>query len=708
MIYLFCTFTIIMSQIFKTTLKASNQLLEPMQDGTTRYFMLVAQMQAGKTNTYTYVACEMIITGCAEKVRIICGNSELKLKEQLKKNIYDFVHEHYPNDSELLLNRIQIRWGHEIDKDSEIYSNTLFVWDESHYAQSQGNRPDKFFCRQGIEMSGDIGRLDVRNNFVLSVSATNFSEHSCCVHKSHNKVRVTLEVDDNYVGVSYFLRSGQIKGFDNCLDVLGSVLLEGNLTTNKHYIIIRIENNDVGNRIKIMGTANGYKVLNYNGKENEIGSLSILSVEPVQNTIILIKDLCRMGHVLDKKYIRMVMETQANSNTDTILQGLLGRVCGYSGQNRNIVIYLHNNIVNSGELEKYVKFFEEGGTVMPNKGMNIVNRGGYNNTHASRRELIPIIPLRVSASSFGEDPEDTDYDILNDPPVVIQRTKIAFRNGSYENRNSTIQDSYIINRVIKNNKFVVRNGELPTYKNDTLTAHKKMSETGIAINIGHSGEINNGETINLYYYKNSHPKFGVTAGDIFVDFRLPENDQPESLSDFARNRLDNIPRSNGKETFSRILGSENADISYEPEVKQRQPIIPENKVVGISIANNVNDADTVVPSKYIHILDQDTIHNHVSMQNYLKKAVHDHSIGVGPRQLFIEGDLENTEQRGRKKQIAAILVTEELYKSLKPKGEIYWHIFGAHKVKIKLHKFNGRRDMVLVSKGLVRLKNITW
>ena len=63
------------------------------------------------------------------------------------------------------------------------------------------------------------------------------------------------------------------------------------------------------------------------------------------------------------------METTLTKNTDALLQGLIGRFCGYN-TNTNTKIYIPDKIKSSGELEIYVNMFINHKDI-PKKGMNL-------------------------------------------------------------------------------------------------------------------------------------------------------------------------------------------------------------------------------------------------------------------------------------------------------------------------------------------------
>ena len=81
-----------------------------------------------------------------------------------------------------------------------------------------------------------------------------------------------------------------------------------------------------------------------------------------------------MGKTIQNKTnIQFCIETSQHKKTDALLQGFIGRFCGYN-TNKNTIIYIPNNIINNGELNKYIDMFENK-IIYPNKGMNLIKNG---------------------------------------------------------------------------------------------------------------------------------------------------------------------------------------------------------------------------------------------------------------------------------------------------------------------------------------------
>ena len=54
-----------------------------------RFVLLYALMQSGKTDTFLFVACELLRLGHVERIVIFSGNREVELTKQLKQDAKD-------------------------------------------------------------------------------------------------------------------------------------------------------------------------------------------------------------------------------------------------------------------------------------------------------------------------------------------------------------------------------------------------------------------------------------------------------------------------------------------------------------------------------------------------------------------------------------------------------------------------------------------
>jgi hypothetical protein len=154
------------------------------------------------------------------------------------------------------------------------------------------------------------------------------------------------------------------------------------------------------------------------GAEREKGSRVWNGMEnpPLERpVVILIREKCRMGQNLIKTYISFVFETAKISNTDTTLQGLLGRISGYSDGSERIHVWVNKSC--EDEINKYITLTDQlhsltvnktkyanNNQVEENNALTIPCRATNVETSAaaaSHKSLLlhPIIPIQVTVSS---------------------------------------------------------------------------------------------------------------------------------------------------------------------------------------------------------------------------------------------------------------------------------------------------------------------
>ena len=334
------------------------------------YVMLLAEMQSGKTGTFMFIACEMLFKKKVNKVVIFSGNRETELRIQNEKQdiFYEAYRRLYMEDThkksreeafeftQSCKKRIEVVWGPKLKTYARV-EKTLYIWEESHYGQSQKQEVDKFLTRMGIQATGSTSDGD----YLLSVSATPFSELCDDFHLKQGKPIVRLNtIPKIYTSVAQMKSNDQIKVYTN---------LTKQFTKNMHkhdkYGIVRASDKTQENLSKI-AKSNGWLVIQYDQKHKGVPLDTILDKEPTQKTIIFLKGMVRMGKQLNKTHISFVMETSI-SKTDTLLQGLLGRVCGYDSRD-DIYVYLPEktqystcNVYEDGA-QKYTTFIEDGKT----------------------------------------------------------------------------------------------------------------------------------------------------------------------------------------------------------------------------------------------------------------------------------------------------------------------------------------------------------
>ena len=618
-----------------------------------RWVLLFAQMQSGKTTTYLYIACEAIRTGIVEKVVIFSGNQELELKEQVKTDCDIFV-SNYCQDHGLnyitIRTKIVVKWGSEL-KRSVSERDTLFIWDESHAAQSFGMRPDKYLIVNGISGDGDESKLRERNNLFLSVSATPFSEVSDLIHQCQFKSMVKLEVGPEYFSLKDMLTNGNIRPYNNWEHTLRNAFLE-HVELVPKYSIVRVRNDTLGQTVTDIASSCGWASFTYNGKKKDIASMNCLTVAPIKNTVIIIKAMCRMGKVVPKQHITFCMETSNDPKTDVVLQSLLGRMMGWHA-NRHVVIYLNEKIFASDELDRYGRMYD-GEEIIPGKATNIVGRGRHDAS-----DLYPIIPIRIRASDRIIDGSHDDIGIA-DKYAIIESVKAAIRDGRCENYNEALEFDEIRQNIdaFDESQFEIRDGSRSTYE-DVYENIMESIQSKIPKKLGSSAGISaDGNEIKIYKY----------GDDLFIDARTTTCNQ--AYNNYIK-FINNIPLTTGKEIFGR------------------------REETGIEVMANGGN---------IVALPIETCTNaevmRLALFDFINLSLMESNV--------IQINRSVTSVRGNADGWTGICVTDNVLEAISKNGSIYNAVKSQFKCNLKIVKSRGRKSKELVERGLNRLIEISW
>ena len=399
------------AKFYPQQIDACSKIINNFLDGTTTYVMLLAQMQSGKSDCFMLAAAELLRLGKIDKFVVMCGNPEIALCKQAKEQgeFWDKYQRYLivlgggwneENVTKAMKQRramekdmFEVVFGAQLNTyTSYPTKRTLFIWDESHYAQSQGNRPDKFFQKNGLNATGEpiLG-----GNLMLSVSATPFSEIIVNCKKQNKKV-VVMTPGDTYIGVASMFENKQIIGYNlrNIDDVIRQRVREVEAAQKRNetrcWGLIRC---DAKSEAIVRKHYSGDIIVLDASIKTDINCYLEGKTMYKNGGIILLRKSgkVKMGKQLTSKdRILWVMETAKQPNTDTLLQGLLGRCMGYpksSGANTEIKIYISDKVLDCGndgcnDLQRYVVLFNEIAatpecipeTVPPTRAMNVISK----------------------------------------------------------------------------------------------------------------------------------------------------------------------------------------------------------------------------------------------------------------------------------------------------------------------------------------------
>jgi hypothetical protein len=492
---------------------AGNQIIDKFRQGLF-FAVLLAQMQSGKTGCYLFIAYEMIRLGVVDRAVIICGSAETSLREQAKKDKKDalvaYQHELLDNDdkdglSRLLNGKVDVHFSNDLADINEIGGRTLIVHEECHMAQSKSNKPYKeFYRKNGLEgaLLGDFARLRDNSIYILGVSATPFSElvanHRVIMDdrdEEENQLFAQMGVEpeekyihqmlpgDGYLGVPDFYRAGSIKfesqKIETMKDHFFQVLRDNRVKYLGKYCIVRTFESKETYGIILEGCKQlGYDCLH--SFAGEKGIKNILENAPENPTVIHISGRCRMGQVIDKRHLGMVYESSSDPNADTLLQGLVGRVCGYD-TTTDIDVYVSRS--SEEHIADYSKAWSVGDIELLSKitkAMNLSSGGRKMTLKAKDKnglEIMPIHPILIPGGLLEiEHKGDLGWQIhqclLENPGLIkcrddaeeIKRRIIDYGKVHKSTGTSREEDEQILKSSVMNHKRM-RPGKLKAVNN---------------------------------------------------------------------------------------------------------------------------------------------------------------------------------------------------------------------------------------------------
>ena len=684
----------------RISIQAMNAITDVMnvyKNDTSRSVVLFAQMQSGKTNAFLFLAGEMLRLEKVENVVIFSGNRETELKDQLSElEISRFYERVYRRHLEKLnvdisdefidhiISKINVVWGTELMKKLETVAteNTLYIEEESHFAQSVGQMPHKFIKSIGLSLNGDSTALIERNNYVCSVSATPFSEMSDVVHLNQNKKIVFMQPGESYRGVSWYKEHDKIVGFDKWQEKLQEIIarkchspawlavmnelrtsaIASPVAETPKWAIIRVRGEAQVDEVKAMCASSNWSAVRYDqGNKGELKSLKDLATPPEVNTIVIIKELCRMGTVVPKQHISFVMETSTNPRTDTVLQGLLGRMCGYPGGSfgycvsNDINIYISQQVLSHGDIDTYISLCQSMEmTILPSRATNVI--GEHNKGRRDLSHLEPIIPIYMRELSFPD-----AHPITCLPDVII-----ALRSQQCENGNSSNVTRRLIDFLdnAKDLRVLTRDLSKKTFKT-MIPKIKRLMDENIPFNALNSGSGIPTNALTICYSKSNDD---IRQGFYLFCF-IPRLAEEVAVANPLKKM---IPKTNGREIFGYTTETGTFNKS--------------NGTCGVSLR----------PETATDISEMSD-----SIRECIRMSLEPSSALIHSRSISSNFSVEEGGWNG-------IYISENVYKALIPGGTIYNDIKREFSIKIKIAKVRGRQTKKYPIGCSVRIAQISW
>lgn len=397
---------------------AANEVIEHFSGAVHRYVLLMAPCQSGKTGTFHAVAHEALTRGLVDRVYLICGSPEKVLQAQAHEDAAEYSEE-FVRDS-----RFQIIFHGDFTKKTFDRRRALMIVDESHMDQGKDQKMKQFLFANGIDLWGTTPRMVAEETFILSVSATPYSELSNIYHGvTPRKVIVELTPGESYVGVGDYWYQGRIhetfsikEQWPRFAELVKSKGAKWNLircyggAEDSNYTFIRA-----------LASIEGINVYDYTQTKMDIAITRVEQLQmrslknkivpsledvPAKPSIVLLKGKLRAGKVVPKNNIGFVWEDSSSPNTDTIVQSLLGRMCGYKfGAEKPEVFLCHKMVAESKSLIRQNNLVRHTmmPLMMPMKGRN-VKGGALPSAEGHARH--PCVPLLLRFADIKKEYED--------------------------------------------------------------------------------------------------------------------------------------------------------------------------------------------------------------------------------------------------------------------------------------------------------------
>ena len=322
-----------------------------------RYVILNAPTQSGKTGCIMSLINDIDESNSLRKklgietIYYITGDNQ-GIKPQTIDDFRDYCTQYIFNESNVFFFK-----NYDLKKTkSPKFKNCLIFLDESHYGTSkEENRVPKFLKDGGINYMKNDTSMEKNNIHIVSVSATSYDEILNDYEKT--KKYVQLVVDDNYKGIKAFYNNNQLKLIDDKSIINNEMLLRNLLIdevlphlediekkrNKKKFVIIR-GNNKI-NYKDLLGDK--YKVFHMDSQKDTLTEEQMYlkiyhncryrTEKDDKYLLFVIKGKLRMGKRFDdicKDYCGCVIDYSEGENISTTEQGLLGRFCGYVGNNK--------------------------------------------------------------------------------------------------------------------------------------------------------------------------------------------------------------------------------------------------------------------------------------------------------------------------------------------------------------------------------------
>jgi hypothetical protein len=393
------------ASIFSNQLAAAKTITKNFKDQQVVMQMVIGRCQSGKTGTMLGVIKQYLSDASnqipASNIFLITGLSSVEWVEQTKARMPKEIAERVFHRAELTKGFADAMKG---------LSNVLIIIDETHIAKLEKQTICAAFKKIGLLNLQYLLHKDIK---IVEFTATpNTVIYNISQWGDYSKV-VFVESGKGYIGCGDLLKMGKVKQYldltggkklakvkksvDTNVELEEKTKVETKKTSTKgkkkidkkgstsddpvmdnlaelkatidnfkqpRYHIVRT---DTGKNQEIViknfnKVFNGNYVLVSYDENNKIDINAILVKKPVSHVIIFIKEMLRCAKTLHKEFIGVLYERYTKApNEDNIIQGLIGRLCGY-GYNGSSIVY-----TDIASIESYEKRYAEGFAITSDK-----------------------------------------------------------------------------------------------------------------------------------------------------------------------------------------------------------------------------------------------------------------------------------------------------------------------------------------------------
>lgn len=315
--------------------------------------LLAAKCQSGKTGTFQSLIRQMLDAADVTHAYILCGSSETELKKQAVADTRAANGDYY--DAGL----IEVIFHQDFKHAKLDVVNALIIVDESHMVQTKGQQLHLFLATYGVFLDGNPKTLEEKNAYLLSVDATPYSEIAALREEEtlFPKHVEELEPGMGYYGLAEYERDGTLLPtfpIAKAPERFESLLLD----VGSKYVLLRLNRSEANREneavLRSICRARGFPVLLYTGEKTEIAvtraeqkrfarsgrKIGCLEDAPAATTVVIVRGRLRAGKVVPKQHVGFVWEGASKSKTDALVQGLVGRMCGYVFGDQKPTLYV--------------------------------------------------------------------------------------------------------------------------------------------------------------------------------------------------------------------------------------------------------------------------------------------------------------------------------------------------------------------------------